>query len=681
MERLTGRCLHLSAVEPGANPPYMRAMYRIKSAKRKVASSDGVPVYALPRRLAVGGDTPGQAASHPVPHRPTPSHHSTPFPTPRSGDDIFADVAAMWKRWVVVLDPRSKAHSERSPNSHLGRMYQPPKLRVHQVCSPGGFSVFLNASHIVLLVEKLISFDGGLMSRPLIVAWSTTVQSHVDFYTYNDQGPIPSPVDFRFRELHDSHSRTAPSSSNVGSTSGAASSSNQRSSSGSPPPAKRRKGKEPAASVAAPRQGNLSANLQPHDASGRGSPPQLPQHPSLSAVCDVARQFFAQTTLTCFSPAEGSVEGPVLSDLTPTGQGHGDALAWADIEDPPVDGEDPVDGGHSVIPYKEACNPTDAAMTTLRDLFVGAFTSALPAATQKTKKMHISALKLIRVGNARHRWFSLSCHDPRAHKLHGMSGFSFFLGVQGAAFVDYVDGEGGLSFARLGPGEPKLHEKMLRAPPGNQLLLLDMRTPHMMRCTAETVGSIFLRGFVTFGPQPGHLPPLIRVVTHAKPMACELCRQHIFNANEILYLDPHPQHVPCLVESVFLKGLTFCQVHGHEDASGPCFRPLPMDALVNSVMLFLPAFLHNTSVVRVALQLPLFVALQSSIKTRLIALLGRDDLVHDFDPNIPWTHYEHCQVVDVNPWDDSRFTGKGFNYSHVRIAKSQLPTCLKCPAP
>ena len=61
VERLTGRCLHLSAVEPGANP-YMRAMYRIKSAKRKVASSGGVPVYALPRRLAVGGDTPGQAA-------------------------------------------------------------------------------------------------------------------------------------------------------------------------------------------------------------------------------------------------------------------------------------------------------------------------------------------------------------------------------------------------------------------------------------------------------------------------------------------------------------------------------------------------------------------------------------------------------------------------------------------
>ena len=56
VERLTGRCLHLSAVEPGANP-YMRAMYRIKSAKRRVATKGGVPVYALPRRLAVAGVT------------------------------------------------------------------------------------------------------------------------------------------------------------------------------------------------------------------------------------------------------------------------------------------------------------------------------------------------------------------------------------------------------------------------------------------------------------------------------------------------------------------------------------------------------------------------------------------------------------------------------------------------
>ena len=61
VERLTGRCLHLSAVEPGANP-YMRAMYRLKSAKRKVSAKRGVAVYALPRRLAVAGDTPGQLA-------------------------------------------------------------------------------------------------------------------------------------------------------------------------------------------------------------------------------------------------------------------------------------------------------------------------------------------------------------------------------------------------------------------------------------------------------------------------------------------------------------------------------------------------------------------------------------------------------------------------------------------
>ena len=61
VERLTGRCLHLSAVEPGANT-YMRAMYRVKSAKRRVTSKGGAPVYALPRRLAVAGATPAQQA-------------------------------------------------------------------------------------------------------------------------------------------------------------------------------------------------------------------------------------------------------------------------------------------------------------------------------------------------------------------------------------------------------------------------------------------------------------------------------------------------------------------------------------------------------------------------------------------------------------------------------------------
>ena len=37
-------------------------MDRLKSAKRKVSTKGFTPVYALPKRLAVGGDTPGQLA-------------------------------------------------------------------------------------------------------------------------------------------------------------------------------------------------------------------------------------------------------------------------------------------------------------------------------------------------------------------------------------------------------------------------------------------------------------------------------------------------------------------------------------------------------------------------------------------------------------------------------------------
>jgi hypothetical protein len=61
VERLTGRCLHLAMVEPGANP-YLQPLYRMSCATRKVKSPSGGVRLVRPKLLAVIGSSPAQRA-------------------------------------------------------------------------------------------------------------------------------------------------------------------------------------------------------------------------------------------------------------------------------------------------------------------------------------------------------------------------------------------------------------------------------------------------------------------------------------------------------------------------------------------------------------------------------------------------------------------------------------------
>lgn len=327
--------------------------------------------------------------------------------------------------------------------------------------------------------------------------------------------------------------------------------------------------------------------------------------------------------------------------------------------------------------------------------FQDALRAALPAA--ELNLLHVSELAVVKVGNADHGWFSfdspgppdLSCFTdlavaPGALAPHGLKGFSFYLGLEGGAFVDYQGHEGSHEFVRFAPAsafdaEQARPERLRRQLPdvGSQLLLLDFRTPRLLRPTIDTVGGLFLQGTVVFSPVPatGPVSSIVRpkTVVLPRPLACELCGAVVFDPSEKILLDAHVQHKSCLAELALLHGDRFCSVMGN--ASGSCGLPLPIKELVAAVLPYLQQIMAEPSV-KETLASEIFRPIKARISERLQHLLEHDPpAILDFDPSVPWHKFQHNERTGVegvaDPWDAEWAQQAGFNVSHVRYE-----TCL-----
>ena len=105
---------------------------------------------------------------------------------------MFCAAAAHWRRWIVVLDCRSKQLIEGSGVVTFMTQWKKMSDRLHQVCSPGGHAVYLTLSHILGLIDQLRHSTGDVAGGvPLIVSWSSSVPQHVDFHLFQGQDVMP----------------------------------------------------------------------------------------------------------------------------------------------------------------------------------------------------------------------------------------------------------------------------------------------------------------------------------------------------------------------------------------------------------------------------------------------------------------------------------------------------------
>jgi hypothetical protein len=158
------------------------------------------------------------------------------------------------------------------------------------------------------------------------------------------------------------------------------------------------------------------------------------------------------------------------------------------------------------------------------------------------------------------------------------------------------------------------------------------------------------------------------------PVKCELCQTYIFDNSELIFLDPHPQHISCLANIVYRQGNIFCQ---HDHGGGLCDRPLPIRSLVYAVAPLLSDFLA-TDDVRKWLDSPLGKAITNAQLRRLSKFMDDPPKLVEFPEGVRRNTYEgdqeHVHRQD-GIWNDTRFCTEGlFNLSHVCPAQPCVGT-------